>query len=209
LRPGDSAALLECETWQRDHGANRLSDPTMTAWWAVAAARLQPANAARILHAAITRFQVNFEEKERSTIAVALWQLVGEPELSFLLDWFFNEKPERGAFPNCLASFIDAVTSGRDGKQIIARIILDGRLKNLDWQSLERLVRSVNGWMRAPVVTREEMENAWHPLGQGHFHWSQAEAERLYPRETAELRRQLEEWRRRLITSVPVWLPSR
>jgi len=209
LRPADSAALLECETWQRNYSANRISDPTITAWWAVAAARLKPADAARILHAAMPRFTASFEGRERSTIAVALWQLVGAPELSFLVDWFFNEKPEHGAFPNCVASFIEAVASGGDGKQIIAGIIRDSRLKDLDWQSLERLVRSVNRWMETPVVTQEEMEKAYHPHGQGHFHWSQAEAERLYPKETAELRQHLEEWRRRLIASVPAWLPGR
>jgi len=157
----------------------------------------------------MTRFTASFEGRERSTITAALWQLVGAPEVSFLLDWFFNEKPEHGAFPNCLASFIEAVANDRDGKQIIARIIRDGRLKDLDWQSLERVVRSVNRWMETPIVTEEEMEKAWHPLGQGHFHWSQAEAERLYPKETAELRKRLNEWRGRLIASIPLWLPSR
>ena len=208
LRRDDGEALLNCERWQRDYRKHGIGDPTITPWWAVAAARLQPEKASRILHAALKRFQGKFDSDKRTTICVALWQLVGRSELAFLVDWLYDEQPQRSTFPHCRASFIEAIGKDRNGKEIIARIIRDRRLNNLGWQSLEKLVRLVNGWMQKPIVPVEEIGKAWHPFGPACFDGCQAEAEQKYPKETAELQKHFSEWSKRLRASVSTWLPN-
>jgi hypothetical protein len=164
---------------------------TITAWWAVAAARLQPENASAILHAAMERFQEGYYARERCALCVALWQLVGEPESRFLVDWLYGEKVLRGEFPGCRAEFTRSVGTDRTGKKLIARIIQDRRFDTLDGESLVQLVRVVNGWRKTPLVSEEEIRQTWHQ----------------YPKETEEVLQRLAEWRARLRASVPQWLP--
>jgi len=198
LRSSDSVSLLECETWERDYQKHGISDPTITSWWAAAAARLEPANASAILHAAIKRFQGEFDSEEQATLCFALWQLRGEIEIKFIKDWFFEYSPQRGSFPNCRGQFIEAIAQEPNGKQTLAEIIQDKRLDKLDWQSLRRLVRAVNSWTTKPIVTEEELRSVWHPLGEGHYHWEKDKARELYPKETKELEENLSLWRKRL-----------
>lgn len=205
LGPGDSDELLACERWQRDYQKHGIDDPTITAWWAVGAAHLRPDSASQILHAAMGRFQGKYDADERSTLCVAMWQLCGRSEREFIVDWFYQDTPQLGSFPNCRGSFIKAVSDDPDGRAIILRIIEDDRLADIDWQSLERLLRVVNGWLEEPIVTEEELRKARHPLGQGHYFRMKDEAEKEYPEETAELEAQLSEWRERLRSSVPRW----
>ena len=203
LRPGDSAFLLASERWHRDYREHGITDPTISPWWAVAAARLDPANAPRILHTAMGRFQGKHDADERATLAVALWQSSGNSERSFLANWFFEESPVRGAFPNCRGSFIEAMRTEADGQEVITHLIRDKRLDELDWQSLERLVRAVNAWRGTPIVTEEEIRDVRHPLGQGHYHWEKDKARRDWPKETEELEKHLDDWRRQLRSSLP------
>lgn len=198
FRPGDSDSLLECELWQRDYQKRQISDPTITSWWAVAAARLKPARASEILHSAMDRFQGEYVADERSNLCVALWQLAGRSELEFIANWFYEEHPQRGQFPNCRASLIQAMGKEANGREVVARVVWDERFENADWQSLEQLVRVVNTWLKSPIVTEEEIQSAWHPFGQAHFDWMQIEAEKQYPQETRDLRARLKEWRTRL-----------
>lgn len=209
LRKSDGDALLACERWQRDYREHGISDPTITAWWAVAAARLQPEKASPILHAALKRFQGEYDADERSSLCVALWQLAGRAEGKFLVDWLYDEEPERGAFPNCRSAFIESAGKDRNGREIVGWIIQDRRLDSIDWQSLVRLVRVVNGWVKTPIISEQEIQNTRHPVGKGHFYWSLTEAEEKYPKETEELRGRLAEWSKRLRASVPEWLHSR
>lgn len=202
LRPEDSDRLLECERWQRDYQKHQISDPAITSWWAIAASRLKPANASEILHSAMDRFQGEYEADERSNLGVALWQLAGRSELEFIANWFYGEHPQRGQFPNCRASFIEATGKEANGREAIARLVRDERLENADWQSLEQLVRVVNSWLKSPIVTEDEIRSAWHPFGQAHFDWMQVEAEKQYPQETRDLRAHLNEWRTRLRTAL-------
>ena len=163
LRPADSDALLACERFEREPQKRRLHDPTITALWAVAAARLQPAKASTILHAAMERFQGQFDANERSTICIALWQLAGEPESQYLLDWLYGEAYPHQFFPGCRSTFIDTVGKDPKGRKLIARIIQDRRFATLDWESLIKLVRVVNGWLKKPLVTEQEVQKAWPP----------------------------------------------
>ncbi len=203
LRPDDSDALLACERWHRDYQKHGITDPTISPMWAVAAARLKPKNASAILHAAMDRFQGKHDSQARATLCAAMWHLVGRSEMEFIADWFYKEVPERGAVPHCRGAFIEAMGKDPGGSSMIARLIADSRLEDLDWQSLEWLVRVVNGWTETPVVSEEELRKAWHPFGRAHYEWSQAEAERKHPAETAQLRAVLSEWRKRLRASLP------
>lgn len=203
LRSRDSDSLLACERWQRNYQQHGIGDPTITPWWAIAAARLKPENASAILHAAMRRFQGQSDSDERSALCVAMWQLTGRSNMDFLVDWFYEDAPERGAFPHSRGAFIEAMGKDANGREILSRLLQDPRLAALDWQSLERLVRVINAWIETPLVTEEEIRNVRHPFGQGHYHWSQLEAELAYPKETAELRKHLARWRERLRLSIP------
>lgn len=205
LRYTDSDALLACERWQREYQKHGIADPTITPWWAIAAARLKPDSASQILHAAMDRFQGEYDSEKRSDLCVAMWQLCGRSEIQFIVDWFYEESPEQGSCPNSRSSFIEAMGKDPNGKEIISRLVKDSRLEDIDWQSLEQLVCVVNRRLEEPIVTEEEIRRAWHPLGQGHYHWSRAEAREKYPEETAELEAYLGEWRKRLRLSICKW----
>jgi hypothetical protein len=191
LRPTDGDALLACERSDRDSQKHGHTELTVTAGWAVAAARLQPEKASAILHAAMERFQGEFQANDRSYLCVALWQLAGERESQYLLDWLYGEAYPHKFFPGCRSTFIDSVGKDQKGRKIIARIIQDPRFDNLDRESLVALIRIVNGWLKKPLVPEEEIRKASRPFGQ----------------ETEEVRKLLAEWRGRLRASVPQWLP--
>ena len=199
LRPEDADTLLACERWQRDYLKHGISDPLITPRWAIAAAHLQPKDASRILHAAMERFQGKFDSRHQAAIAIALWQLCGPAEEDFIVDWFYEVVPGRGAFPHCRGDFIVTMQQETNGREIVTQIIQDKRLDRLDWQSLHRLVRAVNDWEEKPIFTQDQLRQVWHPLGEGHYHWEKGKAQKDYPKETAELEQHLQTWRTRLL----------
>lgn len=203
LRPSDSDALLACERWERDYAKHGFSDPTITPWWAIAAARLNRDKAAEIMIPAVARFQGQFDTINRAILHVAIWQLLGKSQEQRIVDWFYTDSPEMGSFPNCRGWFIEAMRKEADGRQIIAPILKDKRLDSLDWQSLERLVRAVNGWIETPIVTDEQISKVSHPWGKGHYHWQKKKAQKMYPNESIELEKHLADWCNRLRMSVP------
>ena len=176
---------------------------------AVAAATLQRPIATEVLPGAYARFQGEFDLAERAILSLALWKFGGEAEANFLKDWLYGETPEMGMFAHSLATFLTEVSRCEDppGRKLIATIIEDRRFETLDWQSLETILTTVNGWLEKPLVTTDVIRKAWHPSGQGHFHWNQAGAERQYPEETRILRLALQDWRTKLRDSVPYWAP--
>jgi hypothetical protein len=153
--------------------------------WAVAAAWLQPEKASTILHATLERFQGQYEAPNRYTLCVALWQLAGEAESQYLLDWLYREKPQGGEFEGWRAKFIDIVGKDPKGRKFIARIIRDRRFDTLEEGSLRNLVHVVNRWLKMPAVTEDEIQKISRPMSE----------------ETGE------SWRARLRASVPQWLP--
>jgi len=58
LRPKDAETLLACELWERDYVKHDILDPTLTAWWVIAAAELKNDNdkAQDLLLPAFARF---------------------------------------------------------------------------------------------------------------------------------------------------------
>jgi len=49
-------------------------------------------SAASILHAAFQRFDGHFDDYNRAVLAMALWNLEGQRETRFILDWFYNAR---------------------------------------------------------------------------------------------------------------------
>jgi len=200
LRPGDVDKLLECEMWERDYRKHGLRNPLLTPWWVIAVARLQPERAEEILRTAFARFQGKFESEKRSKLAVALFQLVGESQTSFLVDWFYGEEPGM----NSRTAFIRNITYSDkpSARKMLACLITDERFTSIDWQSLENIVVTVNGWLDDPIVSQRDIEHANHPLGQQHFDQDPQKAARMFPEETRTLLARLAQWRKKLRESL-------
>jgi len=209
LRSEDAEALLACERWQRDYQKHGITDPLLTPWWAIAAADLQPRQAKDILLQAFQRFQgeYSFDADNRAELAVALWRTQGLTQSRFLIDWFYRERPQRGQFAHCRASFLRAIAAERspENRKLFAGLMREPGFEALDWQSLEEMAKVVNGWTKKPVVSREELASASHPFGPGHFYWMQAEALLQHPKETRQLMEKLSAWRKALKASVAEW----
>jgi hypothetical protein len=177
--------------------------------WAIAAAQLQPRRAKAILHQSFGRYagDAGYQRDQRAELAAALWRQVGASEAAFLVDWFYREEPQMGQFPHCRGWFLRQLGGVRvpEDRRLAARLIQHPRFHQLDWQSLIELIRLANDWTDRPLVDEDELRGAWHPLGESHFHWQQAEAARDYPSETAQLLQRLANWRQALRESIPSW----
>ncbi len=199
----NSDKLLECELRQRNYKKYGLPRSITTPWWSIAAARLNPDNAFNILNEAVTHFQGKYDSKNRSLLFVAIYNLCGKSKAKHILDWFYEENPEKVIYPCCRAAFIKAMSNSPNGNYILSQIIQDKRFDTIDWRSLKQLAHTVNLWFKTPVVTEKELWNAEHPFVQARYRLEKAEAKKYYPKETAELEAHLKEWRKRLRLSVP------
>lgn len=186
LRPDQAQALLACEQWERDYQLHRITDPLLTAWFAIAAAELQPKNATEWLQAALPRFQESYQSNERADLAAAIWRLQGPAQLPFVTNWFFRERAEPQAYPNGPAHFLGNVWEKPhpQQRQLIATIIRDPRLDKLDIQAIVALMRIVNEWLPQHLV---EIGLMWQ------VHHSAIEAARLI------------EWKTMLRDSIARW----
>lgn len=205
LRPGDADALLECERHERDLENRGQEAAIVSPWWAVAAAHLAPTRASEILHAALGRFTDHYDD--RTTLCVALWEVCGDAEAEFVADRAYSDVPDRYAFDVSPALYLRGLAACPNGRTILARIVRDERFDRLGWYAVQELLWTVNRWVDPPVVSDEEIRKASHPLGIGGFEKHEDSAEREYPKETADLRARLAEWRTRLRASVPQWAP--
>jgi hypothetical protein len=199
LRPGDADALLEC--WHRER-TSRALEPNRTCWWAIAAARLQPARASVILHEAFGHFTGRHEGKERAELAAALLELCGTPEKEYVLDWFFTESPEMSDFPHCLDVFLRRLAEdGRPAIRLfIGQIVRDPRFERLDYRSVKTIASIVNGWTREPVISPKELREAYSP------DWLDlSRPTQELPEPARAFLRQLAGWREKLRASVSQW----
>lgn len=196
FRPEDSAALLACG--RESHDA--------TAWWASAAACLEPGRASSILRDAFKRFRDPSASRERSILLATMWEQCGQSEMPFILNGFHRESPA-GRAPDSHKAFIETTSQGPTGKDIIAAIIRDRRFENLDWESLESIARIVNGWRTTPVIAEDEMRGveAHFPDAKSQYDERRAESTRSYPKETTAVTAHLRDWRKRLRKSVGHW----
>ena len=200
--PSHAQALLACEQLYRSETGEWVGPGLKTPYWAIAAARLQPDDAADILLPAMGRFQGRFDDEERMQLAVTIWELAGESQLDFLTEWFYNEAPEDGT----RAKFLQNIMSRGDplARRTIAGIVSDPGIDSVDVDALVTILRRVNGWTDAPVVSAMEMRT----LKQRMNELSMGRAYSEYTEETAEVYRTLDDWRARLRVSLPQWAPA-
>jgi hypothetical protein len=169
----------------------------ITSSWSIAAADLQPAHARETLHRALqlhARGGYHHDQDQRCYLVQALWRHCGSDELATIVDWFFDEEPGRGAFGFGRHRFADWLGDPEHG-EVLRAILLERRLAELDWQSLERLARAANASSGREVVSARELRDTSHPLGQGHYHWSTPEERGAHPERSEALETTLARWR--------------
>jgi hypothetical protein len=209
LRPEDGEALLSCELWESDYRKHGISDPNLTAWWAIAAVELQndKDKAREILLQANARFQGRFQGVERGELASALWRLAGAKETEYLVTWFYGEKPPYHLFPHQRVKFLTGVSKHRneESRKFLADLITHKEFETIDWQSLKKLVTIVNAWSDKPVVNSTLIEAARHPSGEEHYDRDVEKAKKDYPKESENLQQTLSQWRLALSAAVSQW----
>ncbi|HEY7154746.1 MAG TPA: hypothetical protein VH575_12360 [Gemmataceae bacterium] len=178
LRPTDTDAVLALE--------KTLEVPSPMC--AIAAAELRPDKGRKVLHDALRRFAGGGTVCYiRAALAAALWQLAGEKEMRYLVDWFYGERVDLNPCTPQTQTFLEGVAGVRapDDRKLVAQLIADPRFDKLDYQSLRSLVQTVDRWVKTPLLPTEELYNSRYWRG--------------------ENVQGLAEWRRKLKESVPAW----
>ncbi len=192
LRSTDAPALLEQERWERDYQEHVITDPLISPWWAIAAAQFDDCAAPSILKSAYARFQDDYQGVYRLDLAEAIWRQSGDAATA--VDWFYNEltRPtsQESYYLNKLLN-----TGVRSGEPLAKVLVEDLRFDELNWKSVEVLAKTLNTWTRREVVSDEELQSAWSPMGVDFYFRDQAKALEQYPKEAGELLRKLARWR--------------
>lgn len=129
LLPADAPVIAAIEQHEIDHLANGESSSILSPSYDVARARLDPENASAILHSALARYNGRYDWAERGRLAAKLWELRGQAEETFLLDWFYRESELIGnTGPVAQRTFIDALTS-RDARFLASLVTGPGAPK--------------------------------------------------------------------------------
>lgn len=158
-------------------------------WYPIGAARLDRKTAARILHAAYDHSNGTWGGFSRAILVSELWNLQGPRETRFILDWFYDPSSGPGLFGNPRDRLLTDAEGQENEKPLVATIIRDPRFNMLDWNSLNEFVWVIRRW-----------------IGRDFFGYNlegQARSEDHRVREDA-----LAESRRRIRSSIPLWLPQ-
>jgi hypothetical protein len=158
-------------------------------WYPIGAARLDRKTAAGILHAAYDRSNGKWDGFNRAILVLELWNLQGQRETRFILDWFYDPSSGPGLFGNPRDRLLTGAEGQENAKSLVAAIIRDPRFNTLDWNSLNEFVWVIRRW-----------------IGRDFFGYNlegQARSEDHRVREAA-----LAESRRRIRSSIPLWLPK-
>ena len=156
----------------------------------IAAAQLDRKSAASILHAAFQRFDGHLDDYNRAVLAMALWNLEGQRETRFILDWFYNASMGAGLYATPRHVFLRDAEEQEKAKSLIAALIRDPRFDSLEWNSLDDLVWMIRRWTRRDFVS-SDVEN-------------QVKADDVAVRDAG-----LAEYRRRIRATIPLWLPAK
>ena len=198
LLPSELAdELLELERRHLESGPVGDAPPCITSRWSIAAADLQPSRARETLHRALWLYAEGASidaQDRRCFLAQALWRHGGEDEHATLLDWFFDETPQRGAFGFGRHRFAAWLADPRRSG-LLRAILRDPRTAELDWQTLRRLGEAANLSSDREVVSSSELWEVNHPLGEGHYHWSTREERSRFAEQTDALESALDRWR--------------
>jgi hypothetical protein len=162
----------------------------------IVAAELRPAMASKWLREPLANSTKKTQSWGEAQTAAALWRICGPKEAEFLLDWYFESTPERGAFPSFRAAFIGNIASQArpDLRSFLVRLVSDPRLKRTGPDSTRQLVLTIQPWLARPLVPADELHNSY-----GHDELDQRSA-KFEP---------LGEWHQKLKESIPEWKPKR
>ena len=151
LRKEDVPALLVEEKKPRDGWLQN--------GFAIAAADLQPEHAQEWLRDALNVRIGGEGDRYSAVLAATLWRIVGESEMDYLADWFFGLEPRLNFSPGYGTIFLRQIKGVRApaDRKLVARLVDDKRLLELDHHSVRGLVETVNEWTVEPVVSRENL----------------------------------------------------
>lgn len=122
---------------------------------AIAAAELQPKNAATWLRQAQTRFTSGDQGK----LAAALWRICGEAEIDHLVKWFYSVKVPEMSRSEGQYLFLEQVAGAHTSanRRLLGRLISDPRLESLEERSLLELALAVNRSAKTPVLSTQDL----------------------------------------------------
>ena len=163
----------------------------------VVASELRPAMAAQWLHASLAKDKDNSFWGRKALVA-ALWRIVGPAEIDFIVNWYFSEPPERGAFPAARSAFLEDVIAHRrpELRTLLAKIVADPRLAKTGPESTRTLLQIINPWLAKPLVDEQELNDSY-----GH---EESEDDRVPDARF----KPLPEWHRKLHDSIAEWKPK-
>lgn len=197
--PVYSESLQVLQTFVLKHGPQLLAETdhdflmqekfSHSVWYQIGAAQLDRKSAASILHAAFKRFDGKWDDYNRAVLVMALWNLEGPRETRFILDWFYNASMGAGLYATPRHQFLRNAEEQEDAKPLIAALIRDARFEALEWNSLDDLVWRIRRWIGQDFVGLD-VEN-------------RAKSDDLAVRNDV-----LSEYRRRIRSTIPLWLPS-
>jgi len=156
-------------------------------WYPIGAAQLDRKNASRILHAAYDGFNQKMDDYDRAVLVMAMWNLEGERETGFILDWFYNASMGYGLYATPRHMFLSDAAEQESAKPLVAALIRDSRFDKLEWNSLDDLVWMIRRWIGRNFVGLD-VENR-----------EKSDDPRI--RDAA-----LAECRRRIRATIPLWL---
>lgn len=204
LKPDQSKALLECEQWERDYQKHGVSDPLISPWWSIAAAELAPRQAESILRAEFGRLDHDFYGYQKAELAYALFRQCGLSQAQFLVDCFYDPQSlwKGGQYSNYRPQWLKSMGDVQEpGKKIerlkmLRKIVDDKRFQSLnDPSALRALAESLQALSGAQILSAEQKEAAWHPMGLDSFACHPEEARKKYPKESEKLMDVLRDWR--------------
>jgi hypothetical protein len=158
FRPQDADALLAQGAWEIGEGRGGYQP----AWWWIAAAQLQPAQADAILRQGYDALQkAKIAPDAFPPLMLALWRTMGEKETALVTNWFYLPNTERypWIYDQSRQEFLEAVarTPKALNKNLLAHILQDARASTLEPQELAVLATAINGWLAVPIATPEEI----------------------------------------------------
>jgi len=158
LLPKDASALLDQRSAERIRKNGLVS-----AWWTIAAARLQSNRASSLLHDDLLFFAVPKRAwdfgYDQADLGITLWQMEGSSEADFLESWFYSDLSKKNGhiIPDACSRFIDGVAATPSTRELLAKIVNDPRYTTISAYATMSLAKAVNHWVAKPIVSDKEI----------------------------------------------------
>jgi hypothetical protein len=208
FRPEDADALIACAAAENDP-KNGLRDPLTNPLWFAAIGELKPMGRTFLAQRwpAFQETEAEVYGRLRTAAAVAEARSPAADAPAVVVKWFYDEEPVRGPLrgrqvPGREAFLYALRIDPKPGdRKIIAALVADKRLEDLDWLSLVELIRLANVGRQQPIVTEQELGKS-HPLGIADYRFERERARKEFPKETEQLEATLTHWRATLRAAV-------